>query len=854
MKLACYLAWKSSASRPARSATTVFGVAVGVTIVVAVLTVDHNTLLEYAARAHWNYAAPQIEVIGESFAPGDIDPNLPVLRDTPGVAVATPVIIRSMNIQAANGEHLQSLVCAIDFDQLDRFEVFQRESGQRWTDGLWVTESLALRLGTDAGGAVLLGGRRFPLEGRLRNQWLARASPQALAALLPLEVGRSLLPDPTGVPLYWIALRPGADADVVRARLARQFAVRPSRNEAEASLEGRVMRMGFKTMGLMSLSLGVFLIFHIMLMSLAERTHEIGLMHAIGTTRNQIAAALLAEAALLASTGAAIGWGAGLAASVVMSHMRLSSMGMTPYRIESVPIGLTLAVAGLGVLATLIGAAYPIWKSRHVSTTLALRPRGLGETRRPLPRLGWVGFACVGALLVPLHVWAGSWNDPGLVLVVQTVTRILGVLLVCTWALFALPGIIRSASLLVGRAAQAPFGHEGLLSFQRMSRAGESMTVGIAGIMVVVACFFSMKALTGSMKAEIDDWARIALSDVMFVYRDDGNPALADQVAQVPEVTSVLAVHNEVSAPFLIRAIDLSGLPPGMVQDPSALQRYALGQGTFLSRTLARQLGVNAGATVRVATRTGLVAVEVLDVTDAFGFIPSERAYALMTPAFVERQFGAPARQPQVYAVHLLPGTDQDAVRTRIERLLSYRPRGALRDAPLRWWHPRDRRTLLARRYSIFVPVLPGDTMHANRLRNVDWDFMVFDAMLLLTLAMAGVGVFSSLLVSGIERQKEIGLFRALGMTRPQLARMLSAEGFIVGINGGVLGILMGVPFAAVALAGLRALSGLQLPFHVPWVWGLALLPLATAVGLVAARYPARLVARTSTAEILRYE
>jgi putative ABC transport system permease protein len=854
MKLACFLAWKSSASRPARSAATVFGVAVGVTIVVAVLTVDHNTLREYAVRAHWAYAAPQIEVIGESFDPGDPDPNLPVLLDTPGVDAATPVILRSISIPVAEGGIVDALVCAIDFAELDRFQVYARSSGSEWTAGLWLTESLARHLGAVGGDTVPLSGGRFRLEGQLRDQWLARANPRALAALLPLDAGQALFPDSSRVPLYWIALQPGADADVVRARLARRFAVRPSRNEAEASVEGRVMRLGFKTMGLMSLSLGVFLIFHIMLMSLAERTHEIGLMHAIGTTRNQIAAALVAEAALLASMGAAIGWGAGLAAAVGMSQLRLSSMGMTPYSIGSVQVGLTLAVAGLGVVATLLGAAYPIWKSRHLSTTLALRPRGLAEARRPLPRFAWAGVTGGGALLVLLHAWAGGWNDPGLVLVAQTITRILGVLLVCTGALFTLPAIIRAASLLVGRAAQAPFGHEGALSFQRMSRAGESMTVGIAGIMVVVACFFSMKALTGSLKAEIDDWAGTALTDVLFLYRDGGNPALAEQVAAMPAVTAVLAVQDEVMAPFRIRALDLSGLPADLMPAPDLLRRYARGEGTFLSRTLAGQLGVRAGDRVRVATRAGLVAVNVLEVTDAFGFVPSERPYALMTPAFVERQFGAPARQPQVYAVHLRPGTDQDAVRTRIERLLSFRPRWALRDAPLRWWHPLDRRTLMARRYSIFVPVLPGDTMHANRLRNVDWDFLVFDAMLLLTLTLAGVGVFSSLLVSGIERQREIGLFRALGMTRPQLARMLSAEGFIVGINGGVLGILMGVPFAVVALAGLRALSGLDLPFYIPWGWAIAILPLATIVGFAAARYPATLVARASTAEILRYE
>ena len=75
-----------------------------------------------------------------------------------------------------------------------------------------------------------------------------------------------------------------------------------------------------------------------------------------------------------------------------------------------------------------------------------------------------------------------------------------------------------------------------------------------------------------------------------------------------------------------------------------------------------------------------------------------------------------------------------------------------------------------------------------------------------------------------------------------------------MGINGGVLGILMGVPFGAVALAGLRSLSGLQLPFHVPWGSAIVLRLLSTAVGFAAARYPAKLVARASTAEILRYE
>jgi len=123
-------------------------------------------------------------------------------------------------------------------------------------------------------------------------------------------------------------------------------------------------------------------------------------------------------------------------------------------------------------------------------------------------------------------------------------------------------------------------------------------------------------------------------------------------------------------------------------------------------------------------------------------------------------------------------------------------------------------------------PAARGLAFHDGRsvvelmLDDLTRDFVLFDIILLLTAALAGLGVLNGQLLAALERQKEFGVLRALGMTRSQVAGVVLLESGIVGLCGAVLGVAVGTGLTPVLVESLRLLSDLPLPLRTagPWI------------------------------------
>ena len=137
-------------------------------------------------------------------------------------------------------------------------------------------------------------------------------------------------------------------------------------------------------------------------------------------------------------------------------------------------------------------------------------------------------------------------------------------------------------------------------------------------------------------------------------------------------------------------------------------------------------------------------------------------------------------------------------------------------------------------------------------LDDIDRDFRLFDIILGLTAALAGLGVLNGLLLSGLERTKELGILRALGASRPQIAGMVFFESAVVGLLGGVLGTALGAGLTPVIVRALEGLSGLDLPERTagPWLFWCPVGALLLA--LFASLYPIRRMNRMSAVAAVR--
>ena len=186
----------------------------------------------------------------------------------------------------------------------------------------------------------------------------------------------------------------------------------------------------------------------------------------------------------------------------------------------------------------------------------------------------------------------------------------------------------------------------------------------------------------------------------------------------------------------------------------------------ILSERLARQLGAKPGDTVRVPTSQGVQELSVLLVDDSYGYFPhpDERLYGVVADRHFAEHHCLDTTLVGDAAIVLRPGTDPRPI-----------------EAALRAAHP-DRR----------LSVEWGPDIRDHHVADLARDFALFDLILGLTAILAALGVLNGQLLAALERAKEVGILRALGATRRQLAGTVLIEALVTGALGGLVGTALG--------------------------------------------------------------
>jgi len=131
-----------------------------------------------------------------------------------------------------------------------------------------------------------------------------------------------------------------------------------------------------------------------------------------------------------------------------------------------------------------------------------------------------------------------------------------------------------------------------------------------------------------------------------------------------------------------------------------------------------------------------------------------------------------------------------------------------------------------------------GPDIRDHHVADLARDFALFDLILGLTALLAALGVLNGQLLAALERAKEVGILRALGATRRQLAGTVLIEALVTGALGGLVGTALGAALIPVVVSALESLSGLDLPNigPGPWLW---IVPLGSmALAGLASLYP----------------
>lgn len=622
---------------------------------------------------------------------------------------------------------------------------------------------------------------------------------------------------------------------LIEDRLGDEFSVTyPATRGEIAAKRLASYQLGLNFFSVVALFVGAFLIYNTFAMTVVERTREIGMLRALGMTRRQILQMVLTEAVSLGLVGSALGLGFGLflARGLTGALSLLTSVQITILTVPPSDLMQSLLV-GIGV--TLVAASLPAWGASRISPLQALRAAGNVDEGRWVRRGVTFGPATVAVSYALLNFVPLRREVAYQVGTVSIFALMLG-------ATLCVPLVAGPLERLFRPLLGAIHGQAGRLGSANVERAKGRTTLTVAALMVGIAMIIGIAGMTGSFRNEIQTWVDTALGGDLFV-RSPVRMQL-DLIGRISAMEGVAAVsparfvgvryvspQGEVSQDGLIFiAIDPVGYPRVSTFQfensrgdlTSLLARLAQGDAVFIGTTVADRYNLKQGDRIRLDTGRGQHDFEVAGIVVDF---TGQGRVIYGSYDDLRRYFGL--NDADRLIIKLKPGASVAQVKTQIT------------DGIGKSRH------------------LQVETSQAFRARVLDLTaqaFSLFDVLALIGIIVAALGVINTMLMNVLERQRELGALRSLGMTRAQVVGMILAEAGTMGLIGGVFGLSFGLILSQVFVVALQAIGSYYLQYVMP----VAALGIGALIALLvsqgAALYPAFKAARVNIVEAIKHE
>ncbi|KOX28507.1 membrane protein [Streptomyces sp. NRRL F-4707] len=560
---------------------------------------------------------------------------------------------------------------------------------------------------------------------------------------------------------------------------------------------------------------GIFLIINTFSMLVAQRTREIGLMRAIGSSRRQVNRSVLVEALLLGVVGSVLGVAAGV--GIAIGLMKLMSAAGMNLSTDDLTIKTATPVIGLvlGVVVTVLAAYLPARRAGRISPMAALRDAGTPADAKAGWIRGAIGLVLTGAGVAALLTAASAdkASEGSLMLGAGIVLSLIGFVVVGPLLAGVVVRVI-SAVLLrafgpVGRLAE----RNALRNPRRTGATGAALMIGLA----LVACLSVVgSSMVASATGELD---KTVGADFIV----QGNQRIVPQAEKamtgtpgLEHVTRYKVLDATLTSPDGKTDDDgLTAADPTYAQDV----RRATTEGTLsdaygtdamsVGSDYAEKHGVHVGDTVTVAFKGGETAkLKVAAITsDDVAIDQGARYISIET---MEKYLPADKVPPNMIMFAKAKDGQADQAYAALKKSLDAYPQYQVADQTDYKQELKDQ---------------------VGQLLN-----MVY-GLLALAIIVAVLGVVNTLALSVVERTREIGLMRAIGLSRRQLRRMIRMESVVIALFGALLGLGLGMGWGATAQK-LLALEGLNV-LDIPWPTIIGVFIGSAFVGLFAALVPA---------------
>ncbi|MFJ6671547.1 ABC transporter permease [Actinosynnema sp. NPDC091369] len=615
--------------------------------------------------------------------------------------------------------------------------------------------------------------------------------------------------------------------DRVQARLGDSFQVKTGEQLAKESADEISEGLAFFNYVLLgfagiALFVGIFIILNTFSILVAQRTRELALLRAMGASRKQMVGSVVVEAVVIGLIASVVGLGAGIGVGALLATL-FSTFGGGSLRLAgiAVPPSAIIASFAVGIVVTVLAALLPAVRASRIAPVAALREAATPD--RPLTRLTASGVALT---LVGAGALGLGFTDGTLWLIMS------GLLVSFVGVALLTPVISKPVVSLIGKLLA--WSLPGTLGRRNSARNPRRTAITAAALMVGIALITGVSVVLTSATTSITKVADTQIKADLIISGESVNGETSggftqdrmDGVLATPGVGSGFGWYNDAVL------IDGQRKVGAVVTDVPAMERIfglhatsgtigELAEGSIgLDEATATALDVRQGDTATVQTTKGeqraytvaFVLAKTTVVADSV-FLPrsavDEFAVARIGSAFVKAD----------------AGVDVAGLRTRLEPLFADNPEVSVQDL---------------------------SSYARQQAAQLDTVLLMIQILLALAILIAVLGVINTLALSVIERTRELGLLRAIGMRRAQVMRMITVESVVISVFGALLGLVVGV---ALGVAAVRALEDQGFTdLGIPWAQLGGYLLIAAGVGVVAAILPAVRAARLNVLRAVSYE
>jgi putative ABC transport system permease protein len=654
----------------------------------------------------------------------------------------------------------------------------------------------------------------------------------ATLAIFEFDTAQRLFESEGQVDSIAVVLQPGADVALVQAQIATGLPegaeVITSAAETEANMEEFAAGLGFLNTLLLVLAgvavfVGAFLIQNTFRIIVFQRTRELALLRAVGATARQVTTMVVIEALLVGLVASAIGIGVG----IVLAMLIRAAFAAFGFGIPSndLVVALRTIIVGMavGTIVTLVAAVIPSRRAAAVPPVAAMRdletpPRSLGK------RLA-TGAAVLGIGVAALVV--------GLVASIDNAIAVVGIGALVTFIGVSLlaPLVARTFASTVG-APLARLGVVGRLARgntmrqpRRTASTASALMIGVALVTVIAVFQASAKAgVAAVFRESFTTDFQVAIEGFADPRSTGLPPDLTQRLRALPEVALVVRDRfgdfrfGPDSPDEFLYAVD-GPLDRVINADMIAGSLSDLGPGTAvisLAESERQDLGLGDEVSIQFPSleQVGLRVVGIHD--DSTLGVPVIVDYTTFEEHLAFRL------DRRLY-IRITDGVGPEEARSAITAVTAEYPNARLTDT---------------------------EELIADLEAQIDGLLNLLVALLAFAVVIALLGIVNTLALSVSERRREIGLLRAVGMTRRQVRRMIRWEAVLVAIFGAVLGLGVGVALGASVVLAVG--QGLRLAFPVGQL--VIYLVVAALGGVVAAVLPARRGSRLDILEAIAYE